>query len=79
MLYPNILKSIFLLTIFALLSQSAFGQRNVLNIIADGLGSDYYGFYENPLDTVNLSNVRRLLKSGVRFKNGWANPFCYPT
>jgi arylsulfatase A-like enzyme len=75
----KILKSFFVLIFFALLSQSAFGQRNVLIIIADDLGSDYCGFYENHLDTVNLPNVRRLLKSGVRFKNAWANPFCSPT
>ena len=75
----KILKSIFLLAFFAALNQSAYGQRNVLIIIADDLGSDYCGFYENHLDTVNLPNVRRLLKTGVRFKNAWSNPFCSPT
>lgn len=73
------LKSFFILIFFALISQSAYGQRNVLIIIADDLGSDYCGFYENHIDTVNLPNVRRLLKTGVRFKNAWANPFCSPT
>ena len=75
----KILKSIFLLAFFSALSLSALGQRNVLIIIADDLGSDYCGFYENHLDTVNLPNVRRLLKTGVRFKNAWSNPFCSPT
>jgi len=79
MIRLKILKSIFLLAFFAALSLSALGQRNVLIIIADDLGSDYCGFYENHLDTVNLPNVRRLLKTGVRFKNAWSNPFCSPT
>jgi len=70
------LKSIFLLAIITSLSHMTYGQRNVLIIIADDLGSDYCGFYENHIDTVNLPNVRRLLKMGVRFKNAWANPFC---
>lgn len=79
MFRPCLLKSIFLLAFLATLSQDSFGQRNVLIIIADDLGSDYCGFYENHLDTVNLPNVRRLLKTGIRFKNAWANPFCSPT
>lgn len=79
MFRPYILKSIFLLAFLATLSQNLFGQRNVLIIIADDLGSDYCGFYENHLDTVNLPNVRCLLKTGTRFKNAWANPFCSPS
>jgi arylsulfatase A-like enzyme len=73
------LKSIFLLAIITSLSHMTYGQRNVLIIIADDLGSDYCGFYESHIDTVNLPNVRRLLKTGVRFKNAWSNPFCSPT
>ena len=79
MFRPPIIKSIFILALLTFLNQVSFGQRNVLLIIADDLGSDYCGFYENHLDTVSLPNVRRLLKSGVRFKNAWANPFCSPT
>jgi arylsulfatase B len=54
-------------------------QRNVVLIIADDLGSDWCGFQENRVDTVNLPNVRKLLNRGVRFSNAWANPVCSPT
>ena len=54
-------------------------RRNVLLIIADDLGSDYCGFYENHLDTAPMPNVRRLLQRGVRFRNAWSNPLCSPT
>lgn len=61
------------------LSSIAYSQRNVILIIADDLGSDYCGFYENYLDTCKLPNVRRLLARGVRFRNAWSNPLCSPT
>ncbi|MBS1536970.1 MAG: sulfatase-like hydrolase/transferase [Bacteroidetes bacterium] len=71
-------KLIYLITLLFILS-SVSAQRNVILIIADDLGTDYCGFYENHLDTVNLPNVRRLLAKGVRFKNAWSNPLCSPT
>jgi arylsulfatase A-like enzyme len=54
-------------------------QRNVVLIIADDLSTDYCGFYENSLDTVNMPNIRRLLSKGVRFTNAMSNPVCSPT
>lgn len=54
-------------------------QRNVILIIADDLGTDYCGFYEDHNDTVNLKNLRRLLPKGVRFNNATSNPVCSPT
>jgi arylsulfatase B len=54
-------------------------QRNVILIIADDLGSDWCGFQENRIDTVNLPNVRKLLSRGVRFSNAWSNPVCSPS
>lgn len=65
--------------LFSLFVFSAFAQRNVVLIIADDLGMDYLGFYENHLDTVNAPNIRRLLDRGVRFTNAWAAPVCSPT
>lgn len=59
--------------------QFSIAQRNVVLIIADDLSTDYCGFYENSLDTVNLPNVRRLLANGVRFTNAMSNPVCSPT
>ena len=57
----------------------AGAQRNVLLIIADDLGTDYCGFYENHLDTAAMPNVRSLSGRGVRFINAWSNPICSPT
>jgi arylsulfatase B len=70
-----------LLTFFLLLISIATttAQRNVVLIIADDLGSNWCGFQENSVDTVNMPNVRKLLSRGVRFSNAWANPVCSPT
>lgn len=54
-------------------------QRNVVLIIADDLSPDYFGFYENYVDTVDVPNIRALLKKGVRFKNFMTNPVCSST
>ncbi|MFM9943792.1 MAG: sulfatase-like hydrolase/transferase [Bacteroidia bacterium] len=54
-------------------------QRNVILIIADDLGTDYCGFYEDHQDTAALPNIRRLLNKGVRFTNAMSNPVCSPT
>jgi arylsulfatase B len=54
-------------------------QRNVVLIIADDLGTDYLGFYENHGDTAAMPNIRALLQRGVRFQNAWSNPICSPT
>ncbi len=62
-----------------MLHRIAPAQHNVILIIADDLGLDYCGFYENYQDTVAMPNIRRLLAKGVRFRNAWANPLCSPT
>jgi arylsulfatase A-like enzyme len=58
---------------------SIYAQRNVILIIADDLGSDYCGFYDNHLDTCIMPNVRKLLAKGVMFSKAWSNPLCSPT
>lgn len=58
---------------------AANAQRNVVLIIADDLGSNWCGFQDNRIDTINMPNVRKLLAKGVRFSNAWANPVCSPT
>jgi len=73
------LKSKWLLVGFFFYLNSINAQRNVILIIADDLGSDYCGFYENHLDTCKLPNVRKLLARGVRFSKAWSNPLCSPT
>ena len=54
-------------------------QRNVILIIADDLGTDYLGFYEDHQDTVAVPNIRKLLGKGVRFTNAMSNPVCSAT
>lgn len=69
------------LTLFLIFVSLSFAhaQRNIVLIIADDLGSNWCGFQENRIDTVNMPNVRKLLSRGVRFSNAWANPVCSPT
>ncbi|MBC7775345.1 MAG: sulfatase-like hydrolase/transferase [Phycisphaerae bacterium] len=68
-------------TLFLLLSlaAAASAQRNVILIIADDLGTDYLGFYEDHQDTAPVPNIRKLLGRGVRFTNAWSNPVCSAT
>jgi arylsulfatase B len=73
------MKNIFTLTLVVLSIGISTAQRNVVLIIADDLGSNWCGFQENKVDTVNMPNVRKLLSRGVRFSNAWANPVCSPT
>ncbi len=71
----NLLKLLFILC----LSARVQAQRNVVLIIADDLGSDYLGFYEDHQDTAVMPNLRRLLPKSVRFTNAWSNPVCSAT
>lgn len=67
--------------IFGLLvtSWATMAQRNVILIIADDLSADYFGFYEDHADTVDVPNIRALSQKGVRFRNGMSNPVCSST
>lgn len=73
------MKKIQLLIFFCIFSLSSKAQRNVVLLIADDLSPDYFGFYENHLDTVDVPNIRALLNKGVRFKNLMSNPVCSST
>ncbi|MEY4904448.1 MAG: hypothetical protein RLZZ292_2263, partial [Bacteroidota bacterium] len=73
------MKKILLFTIICLFVLQSQAQRNVILIIADDLGTDYLGFYEDAKDTVNVPNIRSLLKHGVRFQNAMSNPVCSAT
>ena len=72
------LKSVFFIFCLSVVSFS-FAQTNTILIIADDLGTDYFGFYENDGDTVDVPNIRRLLQKGVKFTNMMANPVCSAT
>ncbi len=51
------MRFLFICLVFFCVSTNLFAQKNVILIIADDLGSDYCGFYENHVDTVNLPNA----------------------
>jgi arylsulfatase B len=70
------MKKTLLFTIISLFTLQIQAQRNVILIIADDLGTDYFGFYEDAKDTVDVPNIRALVKRGVRFKNAMSNPVC---
>lgn len=72
------LRKLFLLLLCFCFFQ-AYTQRNVVLLIADDLGTDYFGFYEDAKDTVAVPNIRRLLRKGVRFQHATANPVCSAT
>lgn len=72
------IKRCFLLLLL-LANVSAFGQRNVVLIIADDLGYDYCGFYADHADTAPMPNVRKLLKKGVLFSQHISHPYCSST
>ena len=71
------MKKVILFLFFITISQAQ--TRNVVLIIADDLGKNYCDFYTDHLNTVNLTNVKRLLNRGVVFNNAWSNPLCSPT
>jgi arylsulfatase A-like enzyme len=68
-----------LLFILAVNPTQICAQRNVILIIADDIGTDYFGCYEDFQDTANMPNIRSLLARGVRFTNATSNPVCSPT
>lgn len=73
------MKNYLLFFVFIFIQSFCIGQRNVVLIIADDLGTDYLGFYEDHVDTVSVPNIRSLLNKGVRFKNAYSNPVCSST
>jgi len=72
-------KYFYCLCLALLLTLNGFAQRNTILIIADDLSPDYFGFYENHVDTVDVPNIRSLLAKGIWFKNLYSNPVCSST
>jgi arylsulfatase A-like enzyme len=73
------LKNLLIAAFFFAAFAPVCAQRNVILIIADDLGTDYLGFYEDHKDTAAVPNLRKLLAKGVRFTNAWSNPVCSAT
>ena len=72
-------RNLILILIFLLFRLNSNANKNVILIIADDLGADYCGFYEDHADTAALPNISKLLNKGVRFTNAMSNPVCSPT
>ncbi len=49
---------------------------NIILILVDDVGCDWFGCYEA---TQKTPNVDRLAAQGVRFKTAWATPICSPS
>ncbi len=73
------MRSLTLLFCIMLFGLTSKAQHNVVLIIADDLSPDFFSFYEDYVDTVEVSNIRALLNKGVRFKNATSNPVCSST
>ncbi|MBL0013332.1 MAG: sulfatase-like hydrolase/transferase [Flavobacterium sp.] len=74
------MRKILLVLLFVLGISYSHAQRNVVLIIADDIGKDYCDFYtDHAANTVNFTNIKRLLNRGVVFNNAWSNPLCSPT
>mgnify|MGYP000098925333 CR=1 FL=1 len=71
------MKKIFLL--FLLIYNLAVAQRNTVVLIADDVGTDYFGWYTSTGDTVGVPNLRQLFSNGIVFTNYWTSPICSPT
>jgi arylsulfatase A-like enzyme len=68
-----------LLLLLLLFYNTAVAQRNTVLIIADDVGTDYFGWYTTSGDTVGVPNLRQLFSNGLVFTNYWTSPICSPT
>lgn len=49
---------------------------NIIFVMADDLGPEYFGCYGGDVETPNLD---RMAKTGMLFENAWCTPMCSPT
>ncbi|MBL0070802.1 MAG: sulfatase-like hydrolase/transferase [Bacteroidetes bacterium] len=73
------MKLLKLLLPFIFVSNMVFSQQNTILIIADDVGTDYFGIYSNSIDTANTPIIRQFADNGIKFSYAWANPVCSPT
>lgn len=52
---------------------------NIIIVVADDLGVDSVQCYQEGVDPPPTPNVSALARSGISFRNAWANPVCSPT
>jgi len=53
--------------------------HNILLIVADDIGVDYVGAYQEGTNPPPTPTIDSLATNGVLFRNAWANPSCSPT
>ncbi len=58
---------------------TAPAQQNTVLIIADDVGTDYFGFCPDAADTAHTPHLGELARSGLVFSRAWTNPVCSPT
>lgn len=66
-------------SVFLFAASFAVAQDNVLIIIADDVGVDMVGCYQEGPDPAPTPVIDALAQRGVLFRNAWANPACSPT
>lgn len=76
---PMRISRFFLCFLFLLTFQQLKAQQNVLLIIADDVGPDYFGSFVPNGDTAVMPHIRSLADRGIRFTQAWASPVCSPT
>jgi arylsulfatase A-like enzyme len=60
-------------------SSGRAGSPNILMIVADDLGVDVVGVYQEGTQVPPTPNIDALAQRGVYFRNCWADPVCSPT
>lgn len=60
-------------------ADTAPAQQNTVLIIADDIGTDYFGFSPDAADTALAPHLGELARSGLVFSRAWTNPVCSPT
>lgn len=61
------------------LCQYGRAQRNVVLIIADDIGPEYFSCYGNTHEFPRTPTLDSLSRAGVFFTNAWSAPICSPT
>jgi arylsulfatase A-like enzyme len=64
---------------FTISSAKSWAQQNTVLIIADDVGTDYFGFSPDAADTAIAPHLGELARSGLVFSRAWTNPVCSPT
>ncbi|MCA8976829.1 MAG: sulfatase-like hydrolase/transferase [Planctomycetes bacterium] len=77
MLRPAVIFAAFAAFAAAVPSQAA--GHNVLIVIADDLGVDQVGAYQEGTNPAPTPTIDALANRGILFRNAWSNPTCSPT